>query len=76
MDPLPGSRDVGVQALAQLPSLEVLDLEWAEGVTDRSLTALRQLPRLRWIDLGGCSQITEGAIEELRRARPQLEIER
>jgi hypothetical protein len=71
-----GLTDKGVQALAELPSLEVLDLEWAQAVTDHALAALHSMPRLRWVDLGGCSQISEAAIQDLRRANPQLEIER
>ena len=70
-----GLTDRGVEALAQLPSLEVLDLEWAEAVTDHALAALHGMPRLRWLDIGGCPQITEEAINGLLRAKPQLEIE-
>jgi hypothetical protein len=71
-----GFSDTGLLALARLPSLEVLDLEWAEGVTDRGLASLHRVATLRWLDLSGCSGVSEPAVEQLRRARPGLEIER
>jgi len=46
-----GLTDLGVAALAQLPILEVLDLEWADDVTDHGLATLHHVPRLRWIDM-------------------------
>src|SRR5947209_3747022 len=67
--------DAGVEELIHLPALEVLDLEWAGGITDRGISALRQLHRLRWLDIGGCFQLSEVAIQDLRRALPSLEIE-
>ena len=70
-----GLTDEGVQALAELPSLEVLDLEWADAVTDRAIAAVQQMPQLRWLDIGGCSQVSAAVIQELRRARPHLEVE-
>ena len=68
--------DVGLQALAGLPALEKLDLEWAEGITDRGLAALHHLGGLRWLDLGFCSGLSDGAVQELRRALPNVEIVR
>jgi len=70
-----GLTDVGVQALAQLPFLEVLDLEWADEVTDHGLATLHHVQRLRWIDIGGCSRLSANAVQELRRAKPALEID-
>ncbi len=70
-----GLTDAGLAALAQLPVLEVLDLEYADAVTDRGLEALHHLPRLRWIDIGGCTRLSEKAVQELRRAKPALEID-
>ena len=70
-----GLTDVGLAALARLPLLEVLDLEYADAVTDRGLEALHHLPRLGWIDIGGCTRLSEKAVQELRRAKPTLEID-
>ena len=70
-----GLTDVGVEALAQLPFLEVLDLEWADEITDHGLATLHHVQRLRWIDIGGCSGLSENAVQELRRAKPALAID-
>lgn len=66
--------DDGVEALAALPCLETLDLEWAGAITDRSIASLERMPRLSWLDLGGCFRISESAVQELRLAKPHLEI--
>jgi hypothetical protein len=69
-----GLTDEGVEALAALPNLETLDLEWAGAITDRAIATLERMPRLSWLDLGGCCHISESAIEELRLAKPNLEL--
>ena len=66
--------DDGVVALAALPCLETLDLEWAGAITDRAIASLERMPRLSWLDLGGCFGISESAVQKLRRAKPHLEI--
>lgn len=66
--------DNGVAALAALPRLETLDLEWAGAITDRAIAMLGRMPQLGWLDLGGCFRISESAIKELRLAKPNLEI--
>jgi hypothetical protein len=67
--------DQGVAHLADISSLELLDLEWSTAISDESLKVLQRLTALRWIDLSFCHQLTRSAIDGLSRAFPNCEIE-
>ncbi|CAI5957150.1 unnamed protein product [Closterium sp. NIES-65] len=63
------------QALAQgCKWLEVVNLGWCEGVTDRGVTAVaRGCPGLRVVDLCGCYRITDASVVSLAAHCPLLQ---
>ena len=68
---LGGSRqltDQGLQELARMPQLEVLDLSEYPGgrLTDRGLEVLRHLPNLRRLEMTWQSGITDAGVANLR----------
>ena len=66
--------DAGLAALARFTALEELDLEYA-ALTDAAVVPIAAVPTLRWVDLGGCAGVTRAGLDQLRRARPDLEVE-
>jgi len=67
--------DAGVRALATIPTIEQLDLEWSPSITDDALEAVALLPQLRTLDVSFCLGVSPDAIARLRARRPDLEIE-
>ena len=67
-----GVGDAGLAHLAALTKLERLNL-YKTKVSDASLAYLKRLPQLRWLDLYETA-ITAAGVEELKQARPALQI--
>jgi hypothetical protein len=67
------ATDASFPPLRNLEKLESLDLEWS-SVTDAGLHYLVEMPMLRWVDLTFCKGVTLKGLNELRRAKPDLEI--
>ena len=66
--------DRGLQALAKLGDLEILDLEWSDHITDRGLDCLTALSRLRFLDIGFSARLSDEAIARVKRALPHCEV--
>jgi hypothetical protein len=63
----------GLRKLNDLPKLERLDLQGCKRVNDDAIPVLAAFPALRLLDLTGTG-VTGKGMEELRRARPELNI--
>jgi hypothetical protein len=57
-----------------MPKLEEFKLGSAQ-ITDTGLQALAASKSLKKISLSGCKSITPAGVEQLRKARPKLEVE-
>jgi uncharacterized protein (TIGR03067 family) len=64
--------DAGIAQLKGLSHLESLDLSFTP-ISDEAVPAISKLPRLKKLTLRG-SLITANGIEQLRRARPNVEV--
>ncbi|MBN1567405.1 MAG: hypothetical protein JXA73_06135 [Acidobacteria bacterium] len=60
--------------LGKMGSLEYLDLEWNDDITDHGLQSLYGLGSLRWLDIGFCGLITPNGVASLRLALPLCEM--
>jgi len=67
--------DEGVEALASLPKLEALCLEWSAALTDESLVSLSSATALSYLDISFCFGFSSRAVSNLRRALPGCDIE-
>lgn len=70
----PTVKDDSLLLVAQMPKLEEFKLGSAQ-VTDAGLQALAASKSLKKISLSGCKSITPAGVEQLRKARPKLEVE-
>lgn len=73
-DGSPQLTDAGVLALARLPLLEFLDLEWCSNITDRSIEVLLCVPSLKSVVLDFCAGLSSSAVQRLKLERPALEV--
>ena len=67
--------DAGLGIMSTISSLEALDLECSEAISDASLAGLARMPNLRWVDFSFCNRLTPSAISEFARAMPDCEVE-
>jgi Protein kinase domain/Leucine Rich repeat len=74
---LAGTRvtDVGLAELAGLPLLKFLDLAKTD-VTDAGLPVLLRCPRLTSLNLIGAKNVTVAGAAELRKGRPNIQVQR
>ena len=70
----PTVKDDSLLLVAQMPKLEEFKLGSAL-VTDAGLQALATSKSLKKVSLSGCKSITPAGVEQLRKARPKLEVE-
>ena len=68
--------DADMVSVAQLNSMQTLDLLNCDRFTDTGMLALSPLTTLQTLDLTGCDRVTDaGIIRSLVRALPLLKIE-
>ena len=66
-------NDEGLQYLAGLPNLRVLELKNC-NITDKGLSFLKDCRYLRKLDLRACSAVTEKGVESLKKALPGCKV--
>jgi len=70
-----GIKRAALWTSGRISSLEYLDLEWSDDITDQGLRGLYNLESLRWLDVGFCRLITSNGVAALRSALPLCEID-
>jgi hypothetical protein len=68
--------DDGLPNLLGMRHLTYLDLRGDPGITDRGLQMLTKMKHLKWIILRGCPNVTDAGIAALKRALPDLKIDK
>lgn len=66
-------NDEGLQYLAELPNLRVLELKNC-NITDKGLSFLEGCGNLRKLDLRACSAVTAKGVASLKRALPDCKV--
>jgi Leucine-rich repeat (LRR) protein len=65
--------DKSFAAIAALPALERLGLEFCPGLEDAALKQLAAAKSLRWVDLHG-TKVTAAGVAALRQERPDMQV--